>query len=103
MVWTRIRIPLVAGEEPSGLQRMLLIADSINGLSSVLDGREWLFIPPGLSLHTHRVDAGEWLLLDATTVLDASGMGIAHGTISDERGQLGLIAQPLLLERVQPA
>jgi hypothetical protein len=98
-VWTRVRIQLIEGEAASGLQRMLVVADSINGLSAVLDLREWLFVPPGLTLHAHRVDAGEWLLLDAATTLDESGIGVAHGTIADERGQLGLLAQPLLVQR----
>lgn len=98
-VWTRVRLPLVAGEEPSGLQRMLVIADSTNGLSAVLDLREWLFIPPGLTLTTNRVDAGEWLLLDAVTTIDRSGVGLAHASIADEHGQLGLVTQPLLLQR----
>jgi hypothetical protein len=99
-VWTRIKIPLVEGEQPSGLQRILTVADSINGLSAVLDPREWLFVPPGLTLHAHRLDAGDWLLLDAATVLDASGIAVAHGTVADERGQLGLVTQPLLVQRL---
>jgi hypothetical protein len=99
VVWIRVRLPLVDGEEATGLQRMLVVADSINGLSAVLDLREWLFIPPGLTLHAHRVEAGDWLLLDAQTVLDATGIAVAHGTIADERGQLGLVTQPLLVQR----
>ena len=80
----------------------MTVADSINGLSSQLDQREWLFVPPGLTLHAHRLDAGEWLLLDAVTVIDKSGIGVAHGTVSDEQGQLGLVAQPLLIQRLAP-
>jgi hypothetical protein len=99
-VWTRIKIPLIEGEQPTGLQRILTVADSINGLSAVLDLREWLFVPPGLTLHAHRLDAGEWLLLDAVTIIDNSGIGVAHGTVADERGQLGLVAQPLLVQRL---
>jgi hypothetical protein len=99
MVWARVKIPLVVGEHPTGLQRMVVLADSTNGLGSALDLQGWLFVPPGLTLHTHRIDAGDWLLLDASTVLDASGMALARSTISDIRGPLGLIEQPLLVQR----
>jgi hypothetical protein len=34
--WTRMRYPLVPGEEPSPLQRVLTVADSGNGLSGEL-------------------------------------------------------------------
>jgi Thioesterase-like superfamily len=99
LVWTRQRLPLVAGEPASGLQRMLVVADSINGLSAVLDLKEWLFVPPGLTLTAHRVEAGEWLLVDASTVLDPSGVALAHGSLADQQGQLALVSQPLLVQR----
>jgi hypothetical protein len=99
VVWTRQRFPLIAGEQPSGLQRMLVVADSINGLSAVLDLKGWLFVPPGLTLTAHRVEAGEWVLVDASTVLDPSGVALAHGSLADEQGQLALVSQPLLVQR----
>ena len=36
-VWMRMRDPLVAGEEPTPLQRVLVAADSGNGVSATLD------------------------------------------------------------------
>src|SRR5690606_24029145 len=36
-VWTRMRIPLVEGEEPTPRQRVMVVADSGNGASNVLD------------------------------------------------------------------
>ena len=35
-VWMRMRVPLVEGEEPSALQRVLVAADSGNGVSAAL-------------------------------------------------------------------
>src|SRR5215217_787248 len=35
-VWTRLRVPVVDDEEPTGLQRVLAVADSGNGVSAVL-------------------------------------------------------------------
>jgi hypothetical protein len=98
-VWTRVMLPVVAGEVASGLQRMLLVADSINGLSAELDLREWLFVPPGLAVTAQRVDAGEWILIEAETSIDAGGLGVARGILSDDHGPLALVSQPLLVQR----
>jgi hypothetical protein len=35
--WLRSRVPLVAGESPSPLQRLLIVADSASGVAVVLD------------------------------------------------------------------
>ena len=48
-VWTRLRVPLVAGEEPTGVQRVLAIADSGNGVSAVLPFER-------VAVHQHRAD-----------------------------------------------
>ena len=63
-----MRHPLVAGEEPTPLQRVLIAADSGNGISSTLDFRRYLFINVDLTVHLHRLPAGEWVCLDAVTV-----------------------------------
>ena len=42
-LWVRQRMPLVDGEEPSGVQRLMTVADSGNGASNRLDPREWFF------------------------------------------------------------
>ena len=64
-VWARQRVPLVAGEEPSPLQRLAVVADSGNGAASPLDLREWLFVNTELTLHLHRAPQGEWIAVDA--------------------------------------
>ena len=53
-VWARQRVPLVAGEEPAPLQRLMLVADSGNGAAAPLDIREWLFVNTELTIHLHR-------------------------------------------------
>jgi len=96
-VWARQRVPLVAGEEPSGLQRLLVLADSGNGLSGVLDAADWWFINTELTVHLHRVPAGEWMCLRAATTLDASGVGLAETELYDATGRVGRAAQALFL------
>lgn len=96
-VWTRMRHPLVAGEEPSPLQRVMVVADSGNGASSELDLGSWLFINPELTVHLHREAVGEWVCLDATTTVSTGGVGLATSVLSDAQGPVGVGAQSLLV------
>jgi hypothetical protein len=100
-VWMRMRVPLVAGERPSPLQRVLVAADSGNGVSAALDYHRYLFINTDLSVHLLRLPAGDWICLDATTHVD--GLGLTDTVLWDERGRLGRAAQTLLVRpRPQP-
>jgi Thioesterase-like superfamily len=96
-VWMRMRQPLVAGEEPSPLQRVLVAADSGNGVSAALDWRRYLFVNTDLSVHLFRPPAGEWVCLESTTYPDPSGVGLADTALWDERGRIGRAAQTLLV------
>jgi acyl-CoA thioesterase len=96
-VWSRLRVPIVAGEEPTGIQRLLAVADSGNGLSSVLSWDGWLFINTDLTVHLHRVPTGEWIYLDAKSTVDPSGVGLAETELYDARGRVGRGAQSLLV------
>jgi len=96
-VWTRLRHPLVAGEQPSPLQRVLAVADSGNGVSSELDLTRWHFINPELTVHLHREAVGEWVCLDAATTISTGGSGLATSVLSDEQGPVAVGAQTLLV------
>lgn len=96
-VWMRMRNPLVAGEEISPLVRVLAAADSGNGVSAVLDFKRHIFINTDLTVHLHRHPAGEWVRLDARTVAESHGVGMAESALHDERGALGRSVQSLLL------
>jgi hypothetical protein len=98
-VWMRMRVPLVAGEEPSPLVRVMTAADSGNGVSAALDWREFLFINVDLTVHLHRHPAGEWVCLDALTLPEETGLGLADTLLRDERGRIGRAAQTLLVDR----
>lgn len=94
-IWMRQSVPLVAGEEPSPLQRVLVAADSTNGVSATASPRELLFVNTDLSVHLFRDLVGEWVCLDARTTIDRSGRGLATAALSDERGQIGRATQAL--------
>jgi hypothetical protein len=96
-VWMRMGVPLVPGEEPSPLQRVLAAADSGNGVSAALDWRSYLFINVDLSVHLHRMPAGEWVCLDAVTLPERNGIGLADTVLHDERGPIGHALQTLLV------
>lgn len=96
-VWGRMRYPLVPDEKPSPLDRVLIMADSGNGISWELDIARWLFINPEVTVHLHREAAGEWVCLDAQTAISPGGAGLATSVLSDEAGPLGVGAQSLLI------
>ena len=96
-VWMRMRQPLVEGEETSPLQRVLVAADSGNGVSAALDVERYLFINTDLTVHLQRMPAGEWVCLDASTYPEPNGIGLADTALYDERGRIGRAAQTLLV------
>ena len=96
-VWMRMGCRLVAGEEPTPLQRTLVAADVGNGISAVLDWRHYLFINVDLSVHLERMPEGEWVCVDAVTLPQRSGIGTAESVLSDERGRIGRAVQALLI------
>jgi hypothetical protein len=96
-VWLRMRHPLVAGEPTSPLARVLVAADSGNGVSAALDYTRHLFINTELTVHLVRVPDGEWVHLDAVTYVGPHGVGLSESVLYDERGRLGSAAQTLLV------
>lgn len=98
-VWMRMRHPLVAGEQPSPLSRVLAAADSGNGVSAVLDFARFLFVNTDLTVSLHRHPAGEWVCLDAATTIQPNGIGLAQTRLFDERGPLGRGTQSLYVAR----
>jgi hypothetical protein len=97
VVWMRMLHPLVEGEDPTPLQRVLVAADSGNGVSAALDYHRFLFINTDLTVHLHRGPETEWVCLDAVTRFDAAGVGLSDTLLWDERGRIGRAAQTLLV------
>jgi hypothetical protein len=97
--WMRMGCELVAGEEPTPLQRTLVIADIGNGISAVLAHGRYLFINVELSVHLERLPAGEWVCVDAVTLPRPTGVGTAESVLYDERGRIGRAVQALLIAK----
>jgi hypothetical protein len=96
--WIRLAVPVVAGEPTSPLQRVLGAADFGNGISRVARFQDLLFINPDLTVHLHRLPVGEWVCLDAATVLEPHGVGLAQSELWDAQGRIGRSLQSLLVE-----
>jgi hypothetical protein len=96
-VWLRMRQPLVAGEDPSPLQRALVVADVGNGVSASLDFRRFLFINVDLTAQLERMPEGEWIGIDAVTLPQPSGVGSSDSVLFDRRGRIGRALQTLLI------
>lgn len=101
-VWIRLRVPLVRGEEPSGVQRAAAAADFGNGVSSGLPFDRFTFINPDLTVHLLRPPIGEWIGMRASshygTAAGSSGAGFAESALYDTAGRLGRSVQSLILD-----
>jgi acyl-Coa thioesterase superfamily protein/acyl-CoA thioesterase superfamily protein len=95
--WLRQVVPLVAGEEPTPVQRLMVAADCANGVGAPLDVSEWLFVNTELTVHLHRAPVGEWIGVEAATVVGPSGLGTASALLYDERGHTGRSGQALIV------
>jgi hypothetical protein len=90
-----MRFALVAGETPSALERVAVAADSGNGISSVLDFRRFVFVNSDLTINLLRRAHGEWICIDAQTLLGPQGNGLAETRIFDASGLAGRSTQSL--------
>jgi hypothetical protein len=97
-VWMRLREPVVAGEEITPLLRLVATADFGNGISAELPFDRYLFINADLTIHLWRMPRGEWIGLDAKTVLMDGGVGVAESVLHDEGGPVGRAFQTLVVQ-----
>lgn len=97
-VWMRLRRPLLAGEALTPLARLAATADFGNGVSAALPFDRYLFINADLTIHLHRRPQGEWIGLDARTLLHPGGTGLAEAVLHDVQGPVGRSFQTLVVE-----
>ena len=97
-LWVRLKVPVVAGEEPSGLQRVAAAADFGNGVSGSLPYEQFLYINPDLTIHLLRPPVGEWIGMRTDSWYGDDGAGLAESALFDERGRLGRSCQSLFVD-----
>jgi hypothetical protein len=101
-VWIRLRVPVVPGEAPSGVQRAAAAADFGNGVSGGLPFERFTFINPDLTVHLLRVPVGEWIGMRAAShygaAIASTSAGFAESELFDAEGRVGRGVQSLILD-----
>jgi hypothetical protein len=97
-VWMRLRHPLLPGQPLTPLARLAASADFGNGVGAALPFDRFLFINADLTIHLHRPPLGEWMGLDARTLLHGGGTGMAESVLHDANGSLGRGFQSLVVQ-----
>lgn len=98
-VWIRLAYPLIAGETPSGLERVAAAADFGNGVSGSLPYDEFVYINPDLTVHLLRPPVGEWVGMRTSSYYGLTGSGLAETQLFDTDGRLGRSCQSLFVDR----
>jgi hypothetical protein len=93
----RLRMPLVGSREASPLARVAATADFGNGIGASLPFADFIFINADLTIHLHREPEGEWIGMDARTLLHEGGMGLAESVLHDAAGPVGRAFQVLVV------
>ncbi len=96
--WMRA-IPVLAGEEASGFQRICALADSGNAIGRNAEPDAVAFVNPDLTVTLHREPEGEWFGSKAVSHWQPNGIGMADALLFDHRGPVGRAVQTLLLRK----
>jgi hypothetical protein len=98
-VWMRLRCTVLPGQQPTPLVYAMAAADFGNGIAAVLPFDEYVFINADLAVTLDRRPEGEWIGLDARTLLHPNGIAWARSVMHDEHGPFGLATQALVVQR----
>jgi hypothetical protein len=97
-VWMRLQHPLVADRPLTPIARVAASADFGNGVAAALPFDKYLFINADLTVSLDRRPEGEWIALEARTLLHPGGIGWAESVLHDERGPVGRATQALVVQ-----
>lgn len=93
--WGRSRAGLVEGEEMTGWQHTVLVADSASGISLATDPLQFPAINCDLVVSLHREPEPGWVHLQSETVGGPGGGILTDTLLSDDRGRIGRSVQNL--------
>ncbi len=97
LAWLRLVRDLVDAEAPCPAARVCAAADFGNGISHVVGFDTHVFVNTDLTVTLLREPVGPWVLMDAHTHIDPSGIGWAVSRLYDERGPIGQSEQTLFV------
>jgi hypothetical protein len=84
--WFRLRPQVLAGADPSPLQRLAAAGDFGNGIGAAVSWGTHVFINPDLTLYCERLPSSAWVGLDAESRIGEYGAGISDSVLYDEDG-----------------
>ena len=64
----------------------------------MLDYERYSFVNSDLTIHMLRPPVGEWICLEARTLLGSNGCGLAESALYDEQGLIGRSLQSLAVK-----
>jgi hypothetical protein len=96
--WVSLLMPLIDGEETSGLCALLAAADFGSGISAVYESDDGVgLINADVSIALARPPLGPWIRVESeTTVGPGTGLGLAVAELGDHLGPVGVATQSLL-------
>jgi hypothetical protein len=97
-VWSHLLVPVIAGEDPSGVQRAVAAADFGNGVSAALGFDRYIYINPDLTVHLVRPVVGEWIGMRSESLYAQAGTGLAESALFDVAGRVGRGCQSLFVD-----
>jgi hypothetical protein len=97
-VWMRLRHPLLPDQPLTPIARVVATSDFGNGVAAVLSFDDYLFINADLTISLDRRPQGEWVALEARTVLHPGGIGWAESVLHDACGAVGRATQALVVQ-----
>jgi acyl-coenzyme A thioesterase PaaI-like protein len=83
-----------------GLMQAAMLADLGSPLSQVADPAKFSFANVDLSLHYTRRPVGEWILLEARSLMQGQGVAVTDMVLADQDGEFGRAHQSLFIEPV---
>lgn len=99
VAWLSPLVPLVDSEPVTDLQRLAMVADSVNGVGAALDPEKFVFMNTDTVVHVHRLPQGDDFGLRARGSIGPDGIGVTTADIFDRQGFIGTVAQTLLVQR----
>ena len=95
-VWMRAP-SLLPDEVVSPFQSICPLSDCGNGISRNMELNELSFVNPDITIALHRLPESEWLASSSVSHWQSNGIGLAHATLFDESGAVGVALQSLVL------
>jgi hypothetical protein len=86
ITWLAMDGEVIAGTVPSPFVKACLFSDFGNGVGSATDRDEWSFANLDITVNFLRMPRGEWILLDAHTVMAGNGHGVVENIFADVDG-----------------